>query len=170
MRIQRIGLLVIVCILISSLAHAEEVGELSNYFKPKDMSVRLSQIKGALKSFRGLTVLIHKNSNLKKDYKVTVMDERKIPKNAKIKVNLMGKDVVGVGNLAWEIQNIGFENWPKYIEGYIEYLDLKNIKLELELALYKKEPLDVIIKLQKKVKKKEKSIRDKYILQKEWVD
>lgn len=44
-----------------------------------------------------------------------------------------------VGNTGWEIQTLGFHNWPNTIEGSLRMQDYKIKRLEFELAIEKYE-------------------------------
>jgi hypothetical protein len=76
---------------------------------------------------------------------------------------MLGNELKNVGNQGWEVQNIGFANWPKYVEGYIEYLELKNMKLQLELAQKANAGADKIKALKELISKKEAYIKKKFM-------
>lgn len=40
----------------------------------------------------------------------------------------------GIGNIAWDTQNLGFANWPNSVEGTLRYQDYQIKQLEFKLA------------------------------------
>lgn len=79
----------------------------------EDSLRRVEQVKDALNSFKQLT----KESQQK-----------------------LAKDVLEqVGNTGWEIQTLGFYNWPNTVEGTLRVQDYKIKRLEFELAIGKYE-------------------------------
>jgi hypothetical protein len=69
---------------------------------------RLDQIDGFLESFRKLTELCRDR--------------------------LSPEELRSVGNIGWEIQNLGFYNLPRVVEGTVRKQDYQLKKLEYELA------------------------------------
>lgn len=169
MKIKIMGLFVFAFFVLSNTCYAKE-GTLSDFFKKSDLDMRITQMKSALQSFKSLSNLIYLKSNLKKDYKISTMDESKIPVKAQIRVLMTGAELKKIGNQGWEIQNIGFANWPKYVEGYIEYMELENLQLKLQLAEKSKLGSDVIKKLSDSINKKEANIKKKYLSEENWTD
>jgi len=161
-----------VIILVSSIhcVHAQSPNELDAFFTKKDADLRLSQIKSGLSSFGKLTDTIQDESNLNSDYGIPVIYTKRIPEEARITVTFKGKTLKAVDNLDWDIQHIGFENWPKYVEGYIEYLELKNMKLQLEIAKLRELSNDEITNIKKDIKEKERSMLQEYLGETSWVD
>jgi hypothetical protein len=155
-------LVFVLIIVIPAIVYAEN-GDLASYFTRTEANTRLTQIRSSLTSFKNLTNLVYLKSNLKKDYKINSFDENKIPLKAKISINMLGNELKNVGNQGWEVQNIGFANWPKYVEGYIEYLELKNMKLQLELAQKANAGADKIKALKELISKKEAYIKKKFM-------
>jgi len=107
-------LVFVLIIVIPAIVYAEN-GDLASYFTRTEANTRLTQIRSSLTSFKNLTNLVYLKSNLKKDYKINSFDENKIPLKAKISINMLGNELKNVGNQGWEVQNIGFANWPKYV-------------------------------------------------------
>ncbi len=62
---------------------------------------------------------------------------RKLTEQSKTK---LAKDIMEqVGNTGWEIQTLGFQNWPNTIEGTLRMQDYHIKKLNFELAVEKYE-------------------------------
>ncbi len=62
---------------------------------------------------------------------------KKLTEKSKTKIT---KDILDqVGNTGWEIQTLGFYNWPNTIEGTLKIQDYQISKLEFELAIEKYE-------------------------------
>jgi len=131
---------------------------------------RLDQIQEALASFSRFTDLVRTKSNLNKDYKIPLIDPNRIPKNARIISQFSGEDLLAIGNLDWETQNLGFANWPKSIKGHMDYQAYEIAKLKLEIAQLKNQPADQIHALEQDAAQKEKYLRDAYMSSDAWVD
>lgn len=142
----------------------------STTFTRENADSRLEQISQALMSFNHFTELVRAKSNLNKDYGLQLIDPKRIPKNARINIQFAGEDLIEVGNLDWETQNLGFANWPKSIRGYMDYQAYEIAKLKLVIATLKKQSADEINALEQDVKQKEKYLRDVYMSPDAWAD
>lgn len=138
---------------------------LEGLFTRQEFEGRLSQIRNALYSFRDLTDLVIARSNLPKDHQVRYMVERRIPHSANIEVKFTGEELkkAAKGNMDWDMQHLGFPNWTKYVEGYLEYLELKNQRLRLKLARLQKLDGERIERLESDVAEREKNLRKNYL-------
>ena len=86
---------------------------LENSFSLEQSIYRIDQVREALESFKKLT------------------------EKSKAKIS---KEVLDqVGNTGWEIQTLGFYNWPNTIEGTLKLQNYEIKKLEFELAIGKYE-------------------------------
>jgi len=83
----------------------------SKRFSYADALRRLKQIKSALNSFGTLTQIAAGK--------------------------IANKDIVQVGNTEWEIQNLGFTNWVRSVEGTLRKQHYMIKKLECDLAEFR---------------------------------
>ena len=72
------------------------------------------------------------------------------------------KDLNKIDNMQRDLQTIGFVNMPHYVRGYIDYLELRNLELDLQLAEVKSEPVSKIESLRKQISLKRESIKNTY--------
>ena len=98
-----------------------------------EFSERLTQTKSALESFRKLTELIRGHAHSDADPKIA-LQEPQIPKSARYDVKLERTDLLAIGNLDWDVQTIGFQNWIDFIRAHQKSLEVENAKLQLENA------------------------------------
>lgn len=156
--------------IIPASCFASDYEDLTKFFNRSETDHRISQIDGALDSFRKITGIISSNSNLKKDYGLTFILPHRIPDDAQITVQFKGETFGEVGNMDWETQNLGFVNWMKYVEGYIDFLELENAKLKLEQSRFKNAMPEKIKILQQDIEKRSNYLRDRYIGADKWAD
>lgn len=93
-------------------------GDLQEVFSFEESLYRVDQVREGLESFRKLTE--QGRAKLLHD----VLDQ--------------------VGNTEWEIQVLGFQNWPNTIEGTLRMQDYRVKRLEYELAVEKYKQGEVI--------------------------
>lgn len=51
-----------------------------------------------------------------------------------VRFEVDGQAFSGLETVFWEVQNIGFANWVRYVRGYLASKDLEILQLERELA------------------------------------
>jgi len=148
----------------------EQEKQLSARFSKDESLGRLKQITEALDGYRNLVDTIGQKSNLAKDYHITVIHGGNIPENAEIVVRMSGKDLRACNGIGWEFQYIGFPNWVKQVQGYVEYLEYQNMKMRLELARLKtSDPLD-ISRLAREVATTKERLATEYLDPAKWAD
>lgn len=164
---------VIICLLILGYVSGPgpaQAQDLDSFFERGEAIERLDQIRESLIQFRDFTQSIFESSDLGSKHDVYVLHENRIPEGADIAVGLTGRDFQRNGYLNWDMQNIGFPNWTKYIQGYIEYLELKNNKLTLELSILENQPASTIDSLKAVIKDDEERLMNTYLKEDGWVD
>jgi len=144
--------------------------DLNAFFTQEEAIGRFDQIREALNQFRDFTQTIFERSDLGSKHDVYVLYENSIPESALIVVGMTGKDFQRSGYLNWDMQHIGFPNWMKYLQGYIEYLELKNKKLTLELSILEDQPADIIDSLRAVIDDEEGRLQSSFLHEDEWVD
>jgi len=143
---------------------------LDAFFTTEEAIGRFDQIREALFQFRDFTQTIFERSDLGSKHDIYVLYENSIPVDANVTVGLTGQDFQRDGYMNWDMQHIGFPNWTKYVQGYIEYLELKNKKLTLELLILKDQPADIIDSLRAEIDDEEERLQNSFLHEDEWVD
>jgi len=144
--------------------------DLDAVFTTEEAIGRLDQIREALVHFRDFTQTVFEKSDMDTKYDIYVLYENGIPDDAEITVGMTGEDFQRDGYLNWDMQHIGFPNWTKYIQGYIEYLELRNKKLTHELAILENRPAGTIDSLKTVILEEEERLFDTFLNEDAWVD
>jgi len=97
-----------------------------------DAKEALTLIFDALKSFRGLTNLIESKTKFSTDYNRLIQQKQPIT-GVKYSLNITLDELNKVGNVEWEIQNIGFDNRITLIGGTLLSQQTKIKELEYEV-------------------------------------
>ncbi len=143
---------------------------IDDFFNKETVELRLNQIDQALSEFSIFTDLFKNNSNLESQHGISALYVNKIPDNAEIKISLIGHDIKTFKTLDWDMQNIGFENWTKFVEGYIEFQNLRLLKKEHELLMLKGSSKEKISKIKNEIVTKEKLLKNKYLEENSFID
>ncbi len=143
---------------------------IEDFFNDETVELRLNQIDQALSEFSNFTDLFKNNSNLESQHGISALYVKKIPANAEINISLIGNDIKTFKTLDWDMQNIGFKNWTKFVEGYIEFQNLKLLKKEHEMLVLKHSSKEKITKIINEIKIKEKGLKKIYLEENSFID
>ncbi len=137
-------------------------------FSQKESEQVMSKINGALSDYRNLfNLLLNSSSELSEQQKLAFYRNR-LPKDQKLTFSVSSNDLKNIQSLDWDMQNIGFSNWAKYVEGYIAFQQLELLKKDLEIKRLKKETGTEA--LQEKIRSLQKSLKDKYSSEHSFID
>ncbi len=104
----------------------------------EEFNDRLTDIRGALTSFRSLTELLRKNAKSKDDPN-SAFSTPGTPRTARYRICEDALDLLSVGNLDWDIQTIGFSNWTDLLQLHHKQAELETARLRLEIATLRKQ-------------------------------
>ena len=145
--------------------------------KEKDQQISFSQeeseqvmnkINGALSDYRNLlNLLLNSSAELTEQQKLAFY-RNSLPKDQKLTFSVSSNDLKNIQSLDWDMQNIGFSNWAKYVEGYIAFQQLELLKKDLEIKRLKNETGTEA--LQEKIRSLQKSLKDKYSGEHSFID
>ncbi len=137
-------------------------------FSQEESEQVMSKINGALSDYRNLfNLLLNSSSELSEQQKLAFYINR-LPKDQKLTFSVSSNDLKNIQSLDWDMQNIGFSNWAKYIEGYIAFQQLELLKKDLEIKRLKNETGTEA--LQEKIRSLQKSLKDKYSSEHSFID
>ncbi len=102
-----------------------------------DAKEALTFIFDALKSFRGLTDLIESKTHFRTDYN-RLIQQKQPTTGVQYSIKITLDELNKVGNLGWEIQNLGFDNRITVVEGTLLRQETKIRELEYEALKLRK--------------------------------
>ena len=159
-----LGIVFCVCYAIS----AEK--EYKSFFNQDSCNQSLDFVQSSLTGYTNLIDLILQKSNLEKDYNIHVIHQNNIPTDAKLKIEITGKELSSCSGIGWELQNIGFHNHMKNIRGYIDFQEYEILKLKCEIMQLKNGAVEEIEKLSMQIEQAQKRLDIEYLDETKWVD
>jgi hypothetical protein len=87
-----------------------------------------------------------------------------------VRFEVDGQDLSGLETIFWDVQNIGFPNWLRYVRGCLASKDLEILQLERELAGLKGASADSLDRLDEEMLQFRIQFEREYLSGDNWVD
>ena len=134
MRVATVALLVSISFPLLFVAQSPAHSQARETFSSGQQTTqRLAQIREALDSFRRLTELLRTYAHSPEDPKASFARPA-VPRKARYSLSAEDVDLLSVGNLDWDVQTIGFQNWADVIAGHLLFQNQEIARLELQNA------------------------------------
>jgi hypothetical protein len=130
-------------------------------FSSQGMADAINRIEQSLEDYKALSEVLARAAGVPEAGDISTED---------VRFEVDGQTLSGLETMFWEVQNIGFANWVRYVRGYLASKDLEILQLERELAGLRGVSADSLDRLDEEMLQFRIEFEREYLSGDNWVD